>query len=80
MGPGSPLLVSSQPLWAALGSGEAAGGCGRSGAGMAGVAAGESVTIAGRPERVAVARAFASAGSGASTRRVRRRCSWSASW
>jgi anti-sigma regulatory factor (Ser/Thr protein kinase) len=28
---------------------------------MAGVAAGESVTIAGRPERVAVARAFAAA-------------------
>jgi hypothetical protein len=33
----------------------------RGDAGMAGVAAGESVTIAGRPERVAVARAFAAA-------------------
>lgn len=61
MGPSSPLLVSSQPLWAALGSGGASGGCERGGAGMAGVAAGESVTIAGRPERVAAARAFASA-------------------
>jgi anti-sigma regulatory factor (Ser/Thr protein kinase) len=37
-----------------------AGGRGRGGAGMGG-AAGESVTIAGRPERVAVARAFAAA-------------------
>ena len=34
------------------------------GVGMAGAAAGESVTVAGRPERVAVARAFAAGGLG----------------
>jgi hypothetical protein len=38
-----------------------AGGCGTDGVVMAGAAARESVTIAGRPERVAVARAFAAA-------------------
>jgi anti-sigma regulatory factor (Ser/Thr protein kinase) len=57
--PGRPLARS--PCGRALGSGGAAGGCGRGDAGTAGVAAGESATIAGRPERVAVARAFAAA-------------------
>lgn len=60
-GPGSLPVVSPRSSWAALGGGEAAGGCGRGGVGMAGAAAGESVTVAGRPERVAVARAFAMA-------------------
>jgi hypothetical protein len=68
------------PFWAALGGGGAAGGCGRGDVGMAGAAASESVTISGRPERVAVARRSRRRCSGGSTRRVRRRCSWSAGW
>ena len=64
MDPGFLPVVSSRPSWAALAGGGAAGGCGRDGAAMARAAARESVTIAGLPERVAVARAFALGGAG----------------
>jgi anti-sigma regulatory factor (Ser/Thr protein kinase) len=55
---GFPAVARLRPLWPALGGRERQTGVGRGGAGMGG-AAGESVTIAGRPERVAAARAFA---------------------
>jgi anti-sigma regulatory factor (Ser/Thr protein kinase) len=57
---GFPAVRALAALVGGVGRRGAAGGRGRGGAGMGGVA-GESVTIAGRPERVAVARAFAAA-------------------